>query len=222
MAGDATPFLDLITSEHNQRPNFMAMVEATVQPNADTIAVLDEIIAAFDLDLAVGAQLDVIGLWVGASRTLRIPLTNVYFTWDLAGLGWDEGIWKGPFDPDNQLVDLPDDYYRLVLRATIQNNRWDGTIHQAYADWDELFGAAGYGILIQDYGNMHMLYALTGPIPDALTLALFRGGALNTKPAGVYIDGYLTPSVPDTPYFGFDVSNDSIKGWDEGAWGLAE
>ena len=221
MAGDTAPYTSLITSEHNQRPKFMATVAALVQPAADTIETLRSMVAAYDLDTAVGAQLDAIGQWVGVSRILPIPISGVYFTWDLEGLGWDQGIWKGPFDPDSDLVALPDDYYRLLLRATIQNNRWDGTIQQAYEDWDVLFASKGYGILIQDYGNMHMLYALTGPTPDALTLALFRSGVLNTRPAGVHVDGYLTPSVPSTPYFGFDVENASIAGFDVGQWGLA-
>lgn len=218
--GDPQPYLDLITSEHNDKPKFMAMVETLVKPLTDDMAVVWSLIEKYDLDTAVGEQLDVVGRWVGASRTLNAPLEGVYFTLDQAGLGFDEGTWKGPFDPDSYLIELPDDAFRLLIRAKIKNNSWDGNIPQAYEDWDELFAGTDYGILIQDLGNMHMLFALTGPTPDAVTLALFKSGQLNIKPAGVHIDAYMTPSEPDTPYFGFDVQNDSIAGFDTGAWGL--
>jgi hypothetical protein len=66
---------------------------------------------------------------------------------------------------------------------------------------------------------MHMAYALLGPTPDAVTLALFTQGYLSLKPSGVQIDAFMTPSVPSTPYFGFDAQNSSVSGFDVGAWG---
>lgn len=218
--GDVVPYLDLITSEHRDKANFIETLSFLLQPLADNIETLRTLYARFDIDLAVGAQLDIVGEWVGASRQLRSPLTGVYFSLDVAGVGFDEGTWRGPFDPNSYLIDLPDEAYRLLLKAKILNNRWDGTIPQAYDIWDVLFTGTDYGLLIQDYGDMHMLYALTGPTPDALTLALFLGGYLNNRPSGVKVDGYMTPSVSGAPYFGFDVSNDSIAGFDEGAWGI--
>jgi hypothetical protein len=59
---------------------------------------------------------------------------------------------------------------------------------------------------------------LVGPQPDAVTLALFTGGYLNLRPAGVGINNYYLPTVPDIPVFGFDVENSSISGFDVGAW----
>ena len=165
-------------------------------------------------------QLDVLGLWIGANRQLSTPLTNVYFSFDVDGLGFDQGTWYSQFQPTNQFVFLSDDQYRLLLRARIANNNWDGTTPGAYAIWDQVFFGTGYGILIQETSVMHMLFALTGNVPDAVTLALFTGGYLNIKPAGVKIDAFVTPTVPDTPYFGFDVENTSISGFDVGAWGL--
>lgn len=219
-SGDVVPYLNLVTSEHRVRPKFMAMVEGVMQPFADIVAVMRSIVVLYDLDVSVGAQEDVDGEWIGASRALNAPLTNVYFSFDVSGLGFDEGTWQGPFNPNTYVINLSDDQYRLLLRAKLLNDRWDGTIPGAYAIWAELFDGTDFGILIQDLGNMHMLFALTGPTPDVITLALFKGGYLNVKPAGVKIDAYLTPSVPSTPYFGFDVENASISGFDSGAWGL--
>jgi hypothetical protein len=219
--GDVQPYLDLITSEHNKQPKFMSMLRVVFQPVADIMANTEGMIPAFDLDTAVGVQLDAIGEWVGITRQVSVPLTDVYFTLDDPNLGFDSGTWYNTFNPLSGLVVLPDEDYRTLLRAKVANNQWDGTIPGAYEIWDTMFEETGIGLLIQDLGTMHMILAITGPIPNAVTLALFRGGYLSLKPAGVMIDAYLTPSVPDTPYFGFDVQNENIAGFDYGAWGLS-
>ena len=65
MSGDITPYTDLITSQHAVRPNYMATIAALVQPIADEVTLLKGIPAGFDLDAAVGEQLDFVGQWVG-------------------------------------------------------------------------------------------------------------------------------------------------------------
>lgn len=217
--GDVQPYVNLITSEHIDKPNFVAMVAALVQPLADLQVVMGGIPALYDLDAAVGVQEDTVGLWVGVSRNISIPLTGVFFSWDVAGLGWGEGSWTPSLDATS-LVVLSDAQYRVLLKARVAANQWDGTIPGAYAVWNQIFVGTGTGILIQDFDDMHMSLALTGPVPDAVTLALFEGGYLSLKPAGVHIDNYITPVVPDTPYFGWGVENSSISGWGVGYWGV--
>lgn len=175
--------------------------------------------AKFDLDVAVGQQLDVIGEWVGISRFVRIRLTDIYFSMDIVDLGFDEGQWYSIYNSQYQTVELDDDRYRTLLRARIANNRWNGTVPGAYAVWETLFQDTGIGLLIQDLQGMHMLIAFTGPVLDSITTSLMTGGYLDFKPAGVRIDAYIVPTVPDAPYFGFDVQNSSIDGFDLGAWG---
>lgn len=217
--GDISGYLNLITSEHNDKPKFMATVALLLQPIADIQAVMASMPAKFDLDNAVGDQLDKVGEWVGVTRNIAVPLVGVYFSFNVAGVGFGQGTWYNLFDPLSGQVQLADDGYRTLLRARIASNHWDGTIPGAYAAWDALFANTGFSILIQDLGNMHMVYALTGPLPDAVTKALFTGGYLALKPSSVRIDYYLTPSVPNTPYFGFGVQNSAIAGFGTGAWG---
>jgi hypothetical protein len=217
--GDVAVYTALITSEHNQRPKFMAMVSALMQPLADAVALVGSIFEKFDVDTAVGDQLDVIGQYVGVGRQIPIPLTGVFFSWATIGLGWGQGNWPNVLNP-TQLIDLPDNNFRVLIRARIAANNWDGTIPGAYEVWDKIFAGTGVGILIQDLGNMHMLLALTGPVPDAVNRALFTGGYLDVKPAGVKIDKYLTPPVDDVPYFGWGVQNENIAGWGSGYWGV--
>lgn len=219
--GDPSPYLSLVTSEYDQQPNFMAMLLAVFQPISDNIAVMQSLPAAFDVDAAIGSQLDIVGQWVGVGRSISVPLTGVYFSLDTAGLGFDEGTWFDPFNPTDGSVTLTDDSFRTLIRARIARNAWDGSVPGAYDVWNTAFAGTGTGILIQDLGNMHMIMALTGGPFDAVTIALFRGGYLSLKPDGVHVDAYLTPSVPSTPYFGFDVENSAISGFDVGQWGLA-
>lgn len=218
MAAQLTDYTSLVTSEYQSSPNFMAMVSLLAQWGVDRRNMLASIPGLFDIDDAVGQQLDWVGLWVGASRNLSTPLTGVYFSFDETGLGFDEGTWLGPFDPTSGLTALPDAQYRILLYATISANNWDGTIPSAYTAWNTIFEPLGYSILIQDNQDMTMDIALIGPTPDAVTLALFLGGYLNLIPAGVGIGYYFVPSLPGVPIFGFDAENSSISGFDVGAW----
>lgn len=218
--GDVQPYLDLVTSEHQGLPKFTAMLTAVMQAFADLQVTLALTSSAYDLDNAAGAQLDVVGRWVGATRDLAVPISGVYFSFDTAGVGFDQGTWKAPFDPTTGLVQLPDDTYRTLLRARIASNMWNGTVEGAYAAWDVLFAPTGTSILLQDRGTMEILYALTGPLPNAVTLQLFIQGYLDIRPAGVRITAYVVPSVASAPYFGFDLDSGFVGGFDTGAWGL--
>lgn len=133
-------YLRLITSQHRGRPRFAATVEALVAPLADLQDFLATVPGAFDLDSAIGAQLDIAGLWVGRSRQVETPLQGVYFSFDTDGLGFDQGNWKGPFDPDAGLVSLDDESYRTLLRTKIAANAWDGTLPSAA----KILGSAAY------------------------------------------------------------------------------
>jgi hypothetical protein len=218
MTAQLTDYTSLITSEHQSAPKFMAMVALLAQWAVDRRNMLASIPTSYDLDSAVGQQLDRVGEWVGISRNLSLPLTSVYFSFDTTGLGFDQGTWLGPFDPTTGLVSLPDDQYRILLYATITANNWDGTVPGAYDAWNTVFRPLGYSILIQDNQDMTMTVVLVGPSPDAVTLALFTGGYLNLRPAGVGITNYYLPSVPGSPVFGFDVETTSIAGFDVGGW----
>lgn len=191
MSADISSYLQLITSEHNQKPKFMALVGMMVQAFADNAALLNALVSGkFDLDTALGAQLDIIGLWVGVSRNLSVAITGTGFTWTTAGLGWGQGSWGD--SGTTQVVRLDDAHYRTLLRAKIAANHWDGTIPGAYDVWNILFEGTGYSIQIVDNGDMTMQMGLIGPTPDALTLALFEGGYLDLRPAGVQITSYYT------------------------------
>lgn len=218
MATNGT-YLRLVTSEFRNATKFNSTLDADVSPSVTIQNVLESLIPKFDLDNAVGDQLDIIGEWVGALRNVPFPITDVYFEWENAALGWELGSWKGPFDPDTGPVLLPDDVYRTLIKSKIAANRWNGSIPQAYEIYSTLFSLGG--IVIQDNGNMTMNYGFFGAPPSAFAQALLQGGVLTLKPEGVRINEIIV--VTDfAPLFAWDIedlSSIAVQGWDIGYWG---
>jgi Protein of unknown function (DUF2612) len=211
-------YLDLITSEHQPRPNYISSVTASVEPFVDDQAVVSSLPCLFDLDISVGEQEDFVGQWIGKTR--YVHLINVFFTWDSFGLGWDEANWRGPFDPEAAIATLDDYHFRLLLYSAIVVNHWDGSVPNAYRAWDILFADSGYKVLIQDNGNMTMMLGLmgTGRI-DAVTQALFQNGEMGLRPEGIELIDYVFQARPGVPFFSWDSLSDSVAGWDIGYWG---
>ena len=197
----------------------MALLAAILQPCVDNQAILAHIASdAFDIDSAVGAQLDIIGQWVGASRNVRVPLTGIYFSWGTTNLGWGQGTWQGPYDPTSGLVQLPDDSYRTLLRVVIARNQWDGTLGGAYAIWEMVFEGQDGQILIVDNQDMTFEVIFIGEYLNAVAMALISNQYFDLCPAGVRIIGYFQPSVEGAPVFGWGIQNGTIAGWGAGAW----
>lgn len=210
-------YQDLVTSEHQDKPNFLAMIALGVSPLVQIQTVLRSMISLFDLDLPpVGQQLDFVGAWVGISREVGIPIFNVYFQWDGSDqIGWEFGVWQ-PADQPVSLTVLPDDAYLTLIKAKIAANYWDGTTEGVYRIWDFLF--PNLPILIQDNQNMSFLVAIPYYLIDSLTLALLIQGSLPLRPEGVEIVEYVI-AVDANPLFGWDLQNIYIDGWGAGSWG---
>ena len=216
MSGNVTPILDHITSEHSDKPNFMAMVTATVQPFANMKAMFLSAPLLFDLEVAVGQQLDVVGEWVGASRSLGAPLTGVYFTLDGTGPGFDYGVWKGPYDPSTGLVLLPDEFFRLVIKTKILNNSWDGSKDSIYNLTDVLFSPSGYTYYIEDHGDLTINIGLLGATPPPpILIALLNSGEFDLKGVTIRITSRV---AQQGPIFSFDLNTLLFKGFDYSFW----
>lgn len=208
-------YLNLITSEHRQQPLYLQTVALDVTVQVQVQDLLSQMIPLFDLDLAVGSQLDILGKWIGASRNVAIPIAGIFFSWDdMVTDGWDYGTWI-PTPAPTLLTSLPDDAYKNLLRARIAANNWDGTIESAYAIWAAIFPK--YQLLFQDNQNMTYDLGITGGIVDALTLALITMGYLPLRPEGVRIVKYYV-ATDSNKAFGWDVGSALLGGWDEASW----
>jgi hypothetical protein len=149
---------------------------------------------AFDLDTAVGAQLDILGEWIGRTREVPRPYLDTYFRWDDAARGWDTGVWQQPYDPTEIRVISDDPLYRRMLFAKVGINTWDGT-------------ATGTLAVLQGFFPDPATHVFVDAVSDAVQAnTLF---AWDTPGAG------WDESVWDYPVFAFDAPN---AGWDQGHW----
>lgn len=176
----------LITSEHRGMPRFEAAIRTLTQGFADAAAVARDMLAKHDLDIAAGDQLDTLGLWVGVTRRVPVPLTGYYFTWaDTVATGWSSGQWKGPFDPGSGIVLLGDSDFRLLIRAKIAANMWDGTNEELDQILSILFNPTN--VWHYDIQNMQLRITYKQAQLSAVQKALLTGDVLAIKPAGVKI-----------------------------------
>lgn len=219
-------YTDLITSYHASKPLFFEHIDLTTSPFTAVSDTTGSLISAFDIDSADGVQLDILGLWIGRSRYVAEPISGIYFGWDQEGLGYDQGVWQGPYDPDTGYTALSDETYRIILKAKIAINTWDGQNDSLPAILDA--ATAGSGLRMQIVDNQNMTISVwVFPETDIADMSLeliaaIKQGYLTIKTAGVWAGDIQTPSV-ETPsegsrFFGFDITNDYIAGLDDGAW----
>ena len=102
MADSNVPYLKLITSEHSVQPKYTEYVKTFLDMISPCVDIYNDFDVLFALNYAAGDQLDKLGELVGIGRQLpvvdeRIPAT------------------------------LDDEAYRLVIKAKIYKNHWDGT-----------------------------------------------------------------------------------------------
>ena len=72
-------YTTLITSEHASKSKFMAVVDLLANGVGAITQVAQSLPTEFDLDAAVGAQQDIVGLWIGQSRVVPNVLTVGFF-----------------------------------------------------------------------------------------------------------------------------------------------
>lgn len=214
---DTDAYLALITAFHRGKPKFAATVRALVEPVVSQQNFMAHLPLDFDLDQAIGAQLDAVGEWVGRTRFVQTPIASAWFSFDDEPRGFDRGVWLQPFDTPSGITRLDDETYRTLLRAKIAANNWDGTLPAAKEALEIIFPGGETQIVITDNQDMMITFGVAGVIPSALFIALLSDGYLPLKPEGVRAD-YLITTV-DGPLFGFDVQNEFISGFDTGAWG---
>jgi hypothetical protein len=189
MSATTNTYTALITSQHQTAPKFLALVAAFAQPSVDQQNELLSWLLLFDLDTAVGDQLDKLGGWIGASRTLNQAIAGVTI--------------------------LPDSTYRILLKLIVAENVWDGTVPGAYKLWNALFAREQIQILIQDNQDMTMTVIFLNPPNDPVELGVLEA-YFNLRPAGVRITGFATPTA--LPIFGFDREDATVSGFDVGNW----
>lgn len=199
----AKDYTTLVSRNYRDKPNFMATVSLLAGAFGQAYDAQMSMLSAFDLDQAVGAQLDAIGLWVGIGRSLTVPITGAYFTWGDPALGWGMANWKGPNEPTEGITTLDDTTYRAVLKAKIGSNYWVGTNEAVNALASTAFTGMGVQCYVLDNQDMSVTVFIIGN-PTAALLELIRRGIMPPKPAGVRVAGYILASTAGAPFFALD------------------
>lgn len=211
-------YTDLIPSANQSAPNFVATVSLVASAWSDNSNVAMGGPTDYDLDVAVGAQLDKIGQWIGITRYLTGAISGVYFAFDDPTLGFDQGVWLGPFDSPTGILALPDDYYRLVLKARIFNNRWNGSIPDAYSLAAVVLAQLGIELFIVDHTDLTMDIGLVGTsVPTPLIKALFQQGVINITPICIHVLNYIFQTTTG-PIFALDLNSTEFAGLDQSSW----
>ena len=183
-------YLALITSQYKTSPKFMAWMDYLISIIGDASTVADSIVAAFDIDTAVGLQFDTLGVLIGLTRAVKTPISGIFFEWDYVssppGLRcWGTGSWRDPSEGSTVMTILPDDAYRQILKFKILTNSWDGTLPGLYNAWDAIFAADGLVLSVEDTGSLHLIYTVTGDVIPATIEYILLGNYIPIKPAGV-------------------------------------
>jgi len=154
MANDK--YLGVITSEHNEQPNFVSWLTNVLNKVEDVYSLNID----FDIDTAVGSQLDIIGEVLGRNRTLTFQ----------------------PTDGSSSILD--DKSYRTYLKGKVLQNQWDGTINGLAVILNTMY--PDYVITIVDNQDMTMTVTIIGNV-TVLEIDLIQYHYFMPKPAGVNV-----------------------------------
>lgn len=185
MKVDLNFYLDLVTSEHSTKPKYMAWLSVLLTPFIDSIKINEDVKNAFDLNTAIGAQLDIIGKWLEQPRQVDFQPT------------------------DGSSSVLNDDYYRTVLKAKVVKNQWKGTISNFYSFWNVLFKGQPLQIYLVDNQDMEPVAIIWSSSVDQMMQDLIANNYIVPKPAGLgltvrRIDSDTTFGFFGTEFTGFD------------------
>jgi hypothetical protein len=151
-------YLSLIPSQYQSSPKFLAFVTMLLKKFDDVTNCLLDFTNAFDLNYAIGVQLDALGQILGISRTL-------------------------PFQPSGGLSPiLGDKDYRTLLLAKVYLNLWNGEADALQPLWQNIFPSGT--IVIDDAQNMSATIVLSGTF-TALAQQMITNGMIIPRPAGV-------------------------------------
>lgn len=178
-------YIDLITSQYQNSPKYKAWVECLLTPFVDTQNLANQLYTHFDIDYAIGKQLDILGEIIGVRRLL-------------------------PFQPsvDNPL--LGDEDYRFLLKSQILKNVWDGTNQHIYEIWELLH--PNIALSLKDNQDMTITALFIGAL-SLLQREMIEYGLIIPKAQGVKMHyAFSLPPIfsynQDTEYFkGYDEGN---------------
>lgn len=210
--------VNLLIKQYWEKPKAKAEIELQASTWETTRAFLDALDPAFDLDNAIGAQLDVLGRIVGISRSVPDVIPKIYFGFSINPS--NEGF-ASKFDPmriggpffskfSSAFTDLQlgDSDYRFFIRVKAALNRAAGYVStDRYIDIQDVVLAAfdGRAYVVDNLDMTLTLYV--SPVVSLDRLRLIRALNLLPKPQGVRYKVIIQAEIGLT--FGFSNNPDS-------------
>ena len=151
-------YLTKVTPQH-RRPRFLGWLSGNLKPLLDAKQTAATMYQYFNLEQSEGVQLDTTGDIVGRGRVLS----------------FDPSCGSSPI--------LEDELYRLLQKAKISLNQWDGTIPSVLELWETLFPQ--YSFILHDKQDMTMDMYIIGPV-TRLEQELLSKNYIAPKPMGVW------------------------------------
>lgn len=204
----------LLTGGYRDKPRMVAAVALLGSAFSELSDTLAAMTPAHHLDTAVGEQLDTLGIWIGGSRRLPVAISGSYFSFDVSGLGFDEGYWKpSGVSVEGQVV-LDDSTYREVLRLLVAKNNWEGR-QLDYTNYTASFSFGDVLFRVHDLQNMTATVTVSGAVVPSFLRVVIQSLELVPKPMGVE---YVAYNYTSAPVLFATVWDDTQRWWDFMVW----
>lgn len=153
-------YAQLLIMQYASQPKAAATIEATVRPLLDGLLPFD-LNTCFDLETAVGVQLDIVGKYQNVSRN-----------------GYD---FTGP-------ITLDDSDYRSLIKMAIVKNSAGSSLYDIQNMLSIFFPGT---FLVFDYQNMQMDYFFSSEIGSVQLAEMFVTNGLLPKPMAVLVGALI-------------------------------
>lgn len=181
---------DRIYAQYRDKPKAVAWYAIARSLGGSIEAAAEAVRKSYDIDTAVGEQLNVIGRIVVAPRSFvgSMPMNpGLFDLTDGDEFGDDEAMFSAlTIDQDGQ---LSDELYRLVIKAKIVKNNGDATIESILDGMNFLLPRADV-LRVTDGEDMSFSIEFYGEITSLERFALLNAG-LVPKPQAVKFNGFL-------------------------------
>ena len=197
-------YTNLLIIQYHNKPKARATIEAMISEGMIyDLAIL--VRDGFNLETAVGAQLDIIGKYVGVNRVVTgTAFTRSYYGYAEYGavspFAFQPMMVYGAVAPDVQfrnykessqsLYALTDEEMRAMIKLAILRNNSNASVKDIDELLDALFGAEVY---FMDHMNMTIVSYMIGS-KDTRIFQIAKSSGLLPNPAGV---GTVVNVVPD-------------------------
>ena len=176
LESDTEEYAALLSQKNYNREKFNLLVRSFLEPGVNLSELVNSFVEAFDLENAGGQQLDIIGNLIGASRVLN-------------------------YAPGEGERSMDDDEFKLVLKLTIAQNIWDGTLGSLGPLYKNIFGDSA-SIRYKDNQDMTVDIDVFGDI-STREAEILRNSGLLLVPAGVGKNVILSGGSVSTSTYGY-------------------